>query len=231
ISGSGEPTLNSDIGAIINQLKAKTGIPIVVITNSSLLWMPEVREEIANADVVMPSIDTISNLSWNKVNRPAEGISIDKINEGLKTFTETFKGKIWLEVMLVEGVNDDLNEIKQIAAFVNQLKVDKVQINTVVRPPNENYAKPLSQELLNKIVTYFDHETEVIAPFSKEGNISGVEDKPKLIIDTLTRRPCRPQELADSLGINLNELSKLLQKLEASKDIMRLESGFYSLYH
>lgn len=230
-SGSGEPTLNSDIGFIIDELKKHTDIPIVVITNSSLLWMPEVRDAIKNADAVMPSIDSVDDLSWKKVNRPVSGIDLFKINQGLKDFTESFKGDIWMEVMLVAGINDDIDEIKKVADFVNSLKVDKVQINTVVRPPNEDYAKPLSKDFLDDVVTLFDHKTEIIAPFKKQGNQTEVENKEKLILDLLTRRPCIISEMAESLGVNVNEVSKLLQKLEEEKSVMRLESGFFSLFH
>lgn len=231
LSGSGEPTLNSDIGYIIDELKQHTEIPIVLITNSSLLWMPEVRENIKHADVVMPSIDSIEDVSWRKINRPIDGIDLSLINKGLKDFTESFKGDIWMEVMLVEGVNDNIDEVKKLAEFVNSLNVDKVQINTVVRPPNEEYAKPLSKDFLDQVVTFFNHETEIIAPFKKEGNQTEVEDKKKLIVDLLTRRPCILSEMAESLGVNINEASKLLQVLEDEKTVMRLKSGFYSLFH
>lgn len=230
-SGSGEPTLNSDIGYIIEELKKSTDIPIVLITNSSLLWMPQVREDVKNVDAVMPSIDSVIGKSWNAVNRPASGIDLDTINQGLKDFCNTFKGKIWMEVMLVEGINDNKDEIKKIADFVNSLRVDKVQINTVVRPPNEKYAKPLSKEFLEDIVTFFNHDTEIIAPFKKEGNQSEVKDKGKLILDLLTRRPCILSEMAESLGVHVNEASKLLQKLEEEGKVMRLDSGHYSLFH
>lgn len=231
-SGSGEPTLNAAIGSIINDVKSFTDIPIAVITNSTLLWDPDVRNDIKKADLVVPSIDSVTDEIWQKVNRPVDSLTLDMLLDGLKDFCSEYEGKIWLEVMLVKGVNDSIEEIKKTADFVNQLKnIDKVQINTVVRPPNEDYAKPLSKEYLESILPYFKAETEVIASFNKVAESSSIDDKSEAIIELLTRRPCLPQEMADSLGVNLNELSKYLQKLESSQKIIREQSGHFSIYH
>ena len=227
-SGSGEPTLSSDLGWLIKEVKSFTSIPVVVITNSSLLWMPDVREDIRIADVVMPSVDSVDPKIWAEVNRPAIGIEMEKVLEGIKTFCKQFKGKIWLEVMLVNGVNDSLEEIMKTATFVNSLEnIDAVQINTVVRPPNEASAKPLTPEQLNDVLKYYKYPAEIIASFKKGSNKSYIEDKSEAIIDLLTRRPCTPEEMADSLGINLNEISKHLQHLTDGNKVERQPSGHY----
>ncbi|MEW5821625.1 MAG: hypothetical protein AB1782_15640, partial [Cyanobacteriota bacterium] len=165
------------------------------------------------------------------INRPAEGIELAKILEGTNNFCNNHKGKIWLEIMLVQGINDNIDEIKKVAKFVNSLKINKVQINTVVRPPNEIYAKPLSNDYLENILSLFKHETEIIAPFNKVADYNKAEDKSELVLEMLMRRPCRPNEMADSLGMNLNELNKLIQDLESEKKIMRENSDYYSIYH
>lgn len=230
-SGSGEPTLNKDIGWLISEIKTFTHIKTAVITNSSLLWMPDVRDDIKDADLVIPSVDSVTPEIWAAINRPAPGISLSQILDGTKTFCHNHSGQIWIEVMIVQGVNDSEDEILKIANFVNSLKVDKVQINTVVRPPNEPDSKAITEKALQEILKQFVHPAEIIAPFNKVARTSEIEDKSKLILELLSRRPCKPKEMSDSLGLNLNELTKYLQKLEGDNKIMREHSGHYSLAH
>lgn len=230
-SGSGEPTLNLELGKMINQVKTFTDIPVAVITNSTLLWDPQVRKDLSKADLVVPSVDCVTEKSWQKLNRPVNGLTISMLLDGVKAFCREYAGKIWLEIMIVKDINDDMEELKKLAAFVNNLDVDKIQLNTVVRPPNETYAQPVSREFLEEILPYFSAETEIIASFKKVATASSINDKSTAIIELLTRRPCKPQEMADSLGVNLNELSKYLQQLEINRKIIREESGYYSIYH
>ena len=231
-SGSGEPTLNTDIGHLIKEVKTFSSIPVAVITNSSLLWMPEVRDDIKDADLVVPSVDSVTPEVWSKINRPAPGIMLNRILEGIKDFCSEYKGEIWVEIMLVQGVNSDSDEIEKIARFVNLLdNVNKVQINTVVRPPNETSAKPLDHSYLKEIIHLFDVNAEIIAPFNRVAGASSIEDKEKLILDLLVRRPCSSKEMADSLGLNLNEVIKHIQKLESEQKIMKEDSGYYSIKH
>lgn len=226
-SGSGEPTLNSDLGWLIDKTKANTNKSTALITNGSLLWMDEVKDEIINIDLVMPSVDAVTPEIWTRINRPANGLEINKVLDGIKDFCEFHNGIIWLEVMFTSGINDSEDEIQKIAKYVNSLKVNKVQINTVVRPPNENFAKPLNLEKLEKIATYFDHDTEIISSFNKQVNKSDLNDKHKAILDLLKRRPCMAQEMSFSLGISLLELNKNLQTLENLSRVIRQETGYY----
>lgn len=230
-SGSGEPTLNSDIGWLITEVKKVTDIPIAVITNGSLLWMPEVRQDLKDADLVVPSIDSVTQETWLKINRPAPNIKLSDVIEGTSIFCHNHKGLIWLEIMFVEGINDNSTEIRKIANFVNTLKADKVQINTVVRPPNEAAAKPLNDKILEDIAALFNHKTEIISPFKKVAVPNNLMDKDGIILELLTRRPCKLEEMSDSLGLDLNELTKYIKLLESEKKIMKEPSGFYSLMH
>lgn len=229
-SGSGEPTLNKDLAWLIEHIKAFTDIPIAVITNSSLLWDADVRNALSKADLVVPSLDSVTEDIWKKLNRPAKGLLLKKVLDGLTVFCSEHKGSIWLEVMIVEGTNDSDDEITKIADFANSLAVDKVQLNTVVRPPNETFAKPLTQERLEEIATYFHANTEIIAPFTKKAKSSGLDNVAEKILVTLSRRPCRPSELADSLGLNVNEIVKEIKDLEDQDKIVRETDGFYSVH-
>src|SRR4030042_7030693 len=130
LSGSGEPTLFDGCGRLIEKIKQITNIPVAVITNGSLLFMPEVRKELLAADVVMPSLDAGDEETFKKINRPCSRITFDKMLQGLIDFRKEFKGKYWLEVFLVAGLNDSDEQIDKIAACIEKIQPDKVQLNT-----------------------------------------------------------------------------------------------------
>lgn len=211
-SGSGEPTLNSALGVMINRIKRMTDIPVAVITNGSLLWMEEVRRDLKNADLVMPSLDAASEEVFKRINRPAPKLTIERVIDGLKRFCEEFEGKIWLEVMLVEGVNTDPEELRKLREVISSLDVDKIQLNTPVRPPAERWVKALGRGRMEEIAAFFGEKAEVIADFSKETpKIYGATES--AILEMLLRRPCTAEEISDSLGIPLPEVSDRLKAM------------------
>jgi wyosine [tRNA(Phe)-imidazoG37] synthetase (radical SAM superfamily) len=136
-AGSGEPTLHSGIGEMINAIKTLTDIPVAVITNGSLLFREDVRDDLLNADLVLPSLDAATTSVFRAVNQPHESLSVDRIIEGLRMFREVFRGEFWLEVMFVRGVNDGTDEIAALSDAISVIDPDRVQLNTVVRPPCE----------------------------------------------------------------------------------------------
>jgi wyosine [tRNA(Phe)-imidazoG37] synthetase (radical SAM superfamily) len=206
-SGSGEPTLNSDIGRIITEIKSLTDIPVVVITNGSLLWMPDVRNDLLNADFVVPSLDCARPESFRKVNRPHRSLDIERIKQGIIEFRKAFKGQIWLEVLLVHGINDSKDDISSLIDFTGGLKPDRVQLNTVIRPPAEDYAQALTREELERIALLFNPKAEVIAEFeAKTKHIAGEHLEKNLIADMLNRRPCTLKDIAASLAYDEKEI-------------------------
>ncbi len=224
-SGSGEPTLNRDLGEMIRRIKSFAQIPVAVLTNGSLLWDQKVREDLSWADLVVPSVDAVSKEIFNKVNRPEEKLRIEKILEGIKVFCQDFKAKIYLEMMLVKGINDSEEEIKRINRFVQELNVDKIQLNTVIRPPGEYTVRPLDEKKLLEIKSIFDPKlvVELILDFDRATNRAYQRDLEEAIIGLLRRRPTRKEEMAKALGVHTNEIVKYLQALEKSKKIKRVK--------
>ncbi len=227
-SGSGEPTLNSEIGDMISEIKSFTKIPVAVLTNGTLLYRDDVRRDLSKADLVVPSLDSLTKLGFVKVNRPHESLGIEKILEGLKDFTREFQGKIWLEIMIVKGINDDPVELKYLADFLRELKVEKIHLNTVVRPPAEDTAFPVTSEEMQNIAKYFDDRVEIIADFNKiqpahsqKGNISFEEH----IISLLKRRPCTINDISNSLSIPIIEVIKYTSLLLEKGIIKRIKLG------
>ena len=213
-SGSGEPTLNSEIGKMIQEMKRITSIPIAVLTNSSLLSQESVQEELLGADLVIPSLDAVTTENFQKINRPHNGIEIDQVIKGIKDFSQKFDGKIWLEIMLVEGINDGLEELTRIRDTIQQMKLDKIQLNTVVRPPSEELVRPLESHDMLRIKEFLGRKCEVIGEFNRKAKEAYREDVRSKIIDIVKRRPVTVLDVSLLLGIHLNEAIKILRALE-----------------
>uniref|UniRef100_A0A7C6AG24 Radical SAM protein n=1 Tax=candidate division WOR-3 bacterium TaxID=2052148 RepID=A0A7C6AG24_UNCW3 len=224
-SGSGEPTLNTEIKNLIRDIKKITDIPVAVITNSSLLFRKDVQKSLLNADVILPTLTTVNYDTFKKIHRPFPSITVKKIIDGLIKFRRIYKGKIFLEIMLIKGFNDSTEEILALKNVIKKIKPDKIQLNTVVRPPGEEYAHPLTLKELNKIKKIMGRNCEVIAEFKKNDNISKREGINEMIIQYLKRRPGTQKDISKSLGINQNEIvkyfSELLKKRKIKKRIYR----------
>ncbi len=219
-SGSGEPTLNSGIKTMINNIKKLTSVPIAVLTNGTLLFQPKIREELMEADLVIPSLDAVSEEIFKKINRPHYSLKIDKVIDGLSVFSQEFKGEIWLEIMVVKGINDSPQEIKKMAEITQKMKLGKIQLNTVVRPPTEEFAQPVDLEDLKKIKRTLGEKCEIIAGFKRPNQEFYREDIEKGILTMVKRRPVTLLDISRSLGIHQNEAIKYLNILEKEGQIL-----------
>jgi len=162
LSGSGEPTLNSQISRLIEEVKKLTGAQVAVITNSTLLSDKAVRAELKLADLLVPSLDAADQEIFEKINRPFAGIKAKDIIDGLISLREGFKGKIWLEIMLVKGINDDLDHIRKLKAAVDKISPDKIQINSPVRTTAEAGVLAVEPKKLEEIKKIFGPKAEII---------------------------------------------------------------------
>ncbi len=223
LSGSGEPLLHSGIGRLIKKLKSITEIPIAVLTSASIIGDSKVREELMHADLLVPSLDAATQKTFERINRPFSGIRINGIIEGLARFREKFKGKIWLEIMLVKGVNDSPEDLAELKKAIKKIKPDKVQLNTVVRPPSEDYAKPLSPERLQVIASILG--AEVIAGFKRRDIAAYKGEKEELISGLLKRRPCTIRDISSALGIHENEVLKYIEVLVGEEKVTKERLG------
>jgi wyosine [tRNA(Phe)-imidazoG37] synthetase (radical SAM superfamily) len=223
-SGSGEPTLNSQLGHMIHSIKTFTHVPISVITNGSLLYRDDVRRDLSEADLVVPSLDAARGSVFSEINRPHESITTELVIEGLKKFTQEFTGKIWLEIVLVKGVNDHPEELKQLADLVQGLEVDKIHLNTVVRPPAEDSALAITAEEMHNVLNIFGHRAEIVADFDRLMESEGhSEDREGEIMALLERRPCTVGDISNSLGIHRNEVIKYVNHLTENGFIRRVK--------
>jgi wyosine [tRNA(Phe)-imidazoG37] synthetase (radical SAM superfamily) len=221
-AGSGDPTLNSEIGILIKTIKKITAVPLAVLTNGTLLFREDVRKDLEEADVVLPSLDAVSRGIFEKINRPHRALEIDTIVEGLKRFRVSYKGRIWLEVMLAKNFNDSREELLRIKNVISEIQPDKVWLNTVVRPPAEIYAKPLGRDEMTDAKNLLDKNCEVIAEFHgrKAGAMQDVENA---IVEMAKRRPLTITDIANVLGISDANAEKYVNGLKDSGKLKERE--------
>ena len=219
ISGSGEPTLNPHLGEITERIRSLTPLPLVLITNSSLLTYDTVLSNAKKFDVVMPSLDAGDNKTFKLINRPAKGFDINEITDAIKRLRQDSKSEIWLEVMLVKGkiTNAASEPLKNIMKKINDIMPSMVFLNSPIRPPCESYAKPLDDDEMNKIMHRMkaeipkNVEIEVVPKLtSSNSQILNKNDIVDEILQMLEVRPCTLQDISNTSGVNPNEVSKYI---------------------
>ena len=211
-SGSGEPTLNSDIGVLIKEVKALTSLPVAVLTNGTLLFRDDVQKDLLNADVVIPSLDAASSQIFRSVNRPHHLLNIETIIDGLKAFRKRYRGRMWLEIMLIKDFNDSIEELSLIRDAISEIQPDRVHLNTVIRPPSELFAKPLSREEMAAVKKILDEDCEIVAEFHGQstGEAQNVEEA---IVEMAKRRPITIVDIANVLGISETNAGQMIRGL------------------
>jgi len=213
LSGSGEPTLHSGIGEVIQMIKGLTAIPVAVLTNGSLLYRSRVRERILQADLIIPSLDVGSEPLFRLVNRPHSSLSLEKLVKGLIRLREEFSGAYWLEVMLLGGISGLDSEVCDIAEIVDEIRPHRIQLNTVHRPPAESFAYPVSRGKLDYFQSFFSGKAEVIEEKPWSGNEASSRTCREAILSVLRRRPCSLDDICAGLGAHRSEVGKYLAKL------------------
>lgn len=212
LAGSGEPTINAAFDQVIDFIHASSTIPVALLTNGSLLSDPEVRVQAAKADLVKMSLSAWDQSSLDYVNRPAEGISFDNLLAGQQAFRNQFKGTLWIEVFLIWGVNTTLEDITKIAELVKSIRPDKVQLNTAVRPPCEDFVQAVPEKRMQELTDFFVPKAEVIAEFSSDTS-THIQATEADILATLERRPCTIDQLCAVFDLHRNEAAKYVGKL------------------
>jgi wyosine [tRNA(Phe)-imidazoG37] synthetase (radical SAM superfamily) len=165
------------------------------------------------ADVVLPTLDAVNPLTFECVNRPHLSLKIDEIISGLIQFHKQYRGQVWLEIVFCRGFNDEMREITNLKEVIERIQPDKVQLNTPVRPPAENFASPLNLKRLEEIRTLFGNNAEVVSEFAAPMGESFEPNKDAEIINLIKRRPCTAEDISKALGLHLDEVVKYLGKL------------------
>jgi wyosine [tRNA(Phe)-imidazoG37] synthetase (radical SAM superfamily) len=227
IAGSGEPTLNSQIGVLIKEIKQRTALPVAVLTNGALLWLPMVRDALMSADLVLPSLDAGDPQLFQHINRPCRGITYDRMVNGLIQFADQFPGQVWLEILLLADLTDTPAAVTRIADWAARIKPARVQLNTVCRPPATKYARPISIEQMQTLKVFFTAPVDIIAETPPEQVPLTTVNTPTdcEIVAMLSRRPCTAEDIAAGLRMHVNEALKKLQQLVAAGQVHTLSAN------
>jgi wyosine [tRNA(Phe)-imidazoG37] synthetase (radical SAM superfamily) len=213
--GDGEPTLCKDLGWLINKTKSELRVPVAVITNGSLFFLEDVRKDLLEADIILPTLDAGTDRVFRRINRPHRSIKFYDMLCGMRDFRLEFTGKIWLEVMLVNGLNDSGEELLNIKNAVDLIQPDRIYVVTPIRPPAEPWVEPPSpkkileaQQLLGGAVPLTDSE-------SGDFGLREFADARQAIMEIGARHPLRLEQAME------------IEKSFSSKDIVKkmIEEG------
>jgi wyosine [tRNA(Phe)-imidazoG37] synthetase (radical SAM superfamily) len=231
VAGSGEPTLNSELGEIITGLKG-FGLPVALLTNGSLFVAAGVRREALPADLILPSLDAADDATLARVNRPLPGLSVAAYAEGLRALRREFAGRIYLEVLLACGVNDSPEHLERLAQLCAGISPDRLQLTTVLRPPAESQARPVSGETLALAQAVFAARLGCPVDVPGVKGVAGApekaapEDLEDELLALLSRRPATAVDAARALGAKDSTVSGLLARLVLAGSVEeRLHEG------
>jgi wyosine [tRNA(Phe)-imidazoG37] synthetase (radical SAM superfamily) len=231
-AGSGEPTLHSRIGWLIRQVRALTDLPLAVITNGSLLYLPEVRDELEVADAVLPTLCAGTAELYRRIHRPHPESTFERLLDGLIAFRAMYGGKLWPEVMLIRGLNDTEEALRSIAAALRRIRPDAVHINLPIRPPAESWVQPADAEGLMRAMAILGDIAEVVHPAEGSVDLRGCDSLVDAILAVITRHPLRREEIERALASWApGQVCQALAELEANgqaRIIERYGARFWS---
>lgn len=201
LSGSGEPTLHSGIHRVIGAVREVMDMQVAVLTNGSLLWRPEVRERLLAAHKVLPTLTSGYEETFQRIHRPHPQITLERLLEGLSAFRKEYRGLFLLEVVLLAGLNDTDREVERLREVIGRIAPDRVQLNTVARPPADPGAVALDRDRLKAIMTFLGNRAEIVAEFQRKGT-RGAGNGGRELLEMIRRRPVRAEEACKTLGLD-----------------------------
>ncbi|MFW9898574.1 MAG: radical SAM protein [Candidatus Thorarchaeota archaeon] len=222
--GSGEPTLYKDLGDLIFKAKELSKKPICVITNGALLYNSEVSKALMLADVVLPSLDAGDEILFIKINRPHPSIKFDAVIQGFIDFKKRFRGKFWIEIMIMKGINDSKEDLLKIKEKIDLIKPDRIDINVPIRPPTENWVKIPDKSILPLLNEIFGDFYDITFPeIGKFGFYSS--DFEKEVFSIIERHPLRQEQILETFSsdsFNKDDILLRLEKLESQNKIEKI---------
>ncbi len=221
VTGSGEPTLHTRFGDVLSAIRSHGRVRSALLTNSTLLHLPEVRAAAALADVVKVSLSAWDQVSFAAITRPLSGVEFDRLVDGLRKFRQDFSGELWMEVFIVPGLNALRNQVEAIAALARTIRPDRVQLNTAVRPTAQQNVPSLAELQLRSLSGCFTPAAEVIARFAPGGGSTRHADK-SAVRAMLQRRPCTVEDVAHAFALSRAETETMVREL-VGQHVVRAE--------
>jgi wyosine [tRNA(Phe)-imidazoG37] synthetase (radical SAM superfamily) len=222
--GQGEPLLCASLGWLIRAAKSLTSLPVAVITNGALLSDSDVRIEVLPADVVIPTVDAADRALFGRINRPHTSLRLESLLQGLRDFRQEYSGLLWIEVMLVAGLNDDDGHLARLGESLRSLSPDAIQINVPIRPPAEPWVKVPGEDRIEAALAAFGDKAQVVAPYLGKVNFAGGGDLGDSILDIIQRHPIPERDLYEALGgYGLQQVAVTLERLQDEGQAHRRE--------
>ena len=229
IVGEGEPTLYSELGKLIKKVKAMTDKPVAVITNGALMYDERTRKDLMKADIVLPSLDACNENMFTRINRPSRSINYKNMIEGLIEFSKHYSGQLWLEIMLVKGYNDSVDNLIDFKKILSKINYDKLYINTPVRPPAESFVKKVDPEKMELAVEMLEGIS--IDQLVSDGFYSEIEDDVEAVVSIIKRHPMNQFEIVTFLEKRGNKNPmEVFEKLSYIDEIEVVEYMNYDTY-
>jgi wyosine [tRNA(Phe)-imidazoG37] synthetase (radical SAM superfamily) len=230
LSGSGEPTLYSEIDQVIASIKRITDTKIAILTNGSLFWQEEVRRRVSGAHIIMPTLTTAFEETFGTIHRSHPELRLKDIIEGLRRLRQMYKGQIFLEVFLLAEINDSEKELEGLKGVIDVISPDKIQLNTVVRPPSDQGAIWLDMDRLKEIRDFFGEKAEIIAEAPLRKRWGQHDSMAESILEMAKRRPLRALDIATIFNMPLEEAEGVIKGLEI-KGALRQQEHLGEVYY
>lgn len=229
IVGDGEPLLYSKLGRLIDELKLLTNKPIAVITNGALMSDSLVRQELKNADIVLPSLDACSQETFKKINRPHGSIRFDDVVNGIREFSKDFKGEIWMETMIIKNINDNTESFLELKKLLDTIDYHRLYINSPVRPPAEEFVEQPSKKSIKEAVSILGGIS--IDELVSEGFYSEVEDDYEAVLSIIERHPMNQFEIKSFIDKRGKaDINEFFNRLNNDENIEVINYKNYNTY-
>ena len=219
--GDGEPTLNKDLGWLIQRTRDRLHLPVAVITNGSLLSQKDVREDLGMADVIIPTLDAGNEMTFRAVNRPHRNISFDSMLRGQIDFRREYSGQIWIEVMLVKGLNDTEEELQSIKHAIDMIEPDRVYVLTPIRPPAESWVKPSDPQTILRAQEVFGEAVSVTELETGQFGLTEFTNARQAIMEIGSRHPLRSEQAAEIERVF--SMSGVVRQMLEAKELVHVE--------
>jgi wyosine [tRNA(Phe)-imidazoG37] synthetase (radical SAM superfamily) len=215
LSGSGEPTMHTGFGEVLRHVKAAGPYKTALLSNGSLMWMPEVRRDAAEADVVKVTLSAWDEKSFRRIHRPADGLTFERILQGALALRDEFHGQLWVEVMLLPGYNDEPGQVEEIAERVARVRADAVHLNTTTRPAMAGVEVPrVPEAFLRTVAPWFSPVADIPVFSGRAAPPEAMSDEAWM--DLLARHPIAVEALAESAGVEVAAVERRLAPLVAA---------------
>lgn len=229
LAGSGEPTLHARFGDVFAWTKGHTAIRSVLLTNGTLLHDPDVRAQAALADKVKVTLSAWDEASFQQIHRPAQGVTFDLLVAGERAFRAEYGGELSVEVFIVEGVNSQVDKVRRIAEVVESIGPDRIDLNTVVRPPAVKGVSASPEGHLQALAALFGPKATVAASFKKQG-FTSLEISEGSLLGLIKRHPATCPQLAAEFNLPEEVLFKRLKELVATGQLLAEKTGSDTYY-